>query len=157
MKEVPAVQTFSDHWAGEQSVAFSPNTMASIVRRRDGLPSYQLSSIVDDILFGVSHIIRGSDLIESTAIQLHLSKLCGFTHFQEIEFMHHHLVRDGVGKLSKTAGSTSLMHLRESGQQSVVFYKWMSRSLGVESISSAAELLDCVPKDFIPSSQNLGW
>ncbi len=157
LKTMPMIQTFSDHWVGEQSVAFSQNSMSSVVRRRDGLPSYQISSLVDDVSFGVSHIIRGVDLIESTAIQLHLSTLCGLSPFLDVQFMHHPLVRDRGGKLSKTAGSTSLKYVRESGHNKDLFYKWMSRSLGVDLVSNAAELLAVIPTVFIPSSENLGW
>ncbi len=80
-----------------------------IVRRRDGLPAYQLASLVDDLHFGITHVIRGADLQASTAAQQWLARQLGWTAFQEINFLHHPLLTDEQGvKLSKSAGAASL-------------------------------------------------
>lgn len=74
-----------------------------VVWRRDDLPAYQLASVVDDVDLGITHIVRGVDLLESTAAQLFLADALGLTDFAETTIVHHGLVSgpDG-GKLSKS-------------------------------------------------------
>jgi glutamyl-tRNA synthetase len=79
---------------------------AFIVRRRDGLPAYQLTSICDDLHFGITHIIRGEDLLASTQAQLWLAQMADWTAFNAIYVHHHPLVLDGDGqKISKSTGA----------------------------------------------------
>ncbi|MBS3915028.1 MAG: tRNA glutamyl-Q synthetase [Bacteroidetes bacterium] len=75
-----------------------------IVRRRDGIPSYQLSSLADDVHFGITDIVRGKDLFDSTFMQLQLAEMLDLPAFQSIQFYHHNLITDGKEKLSKSAG-----------------------------------------------------
>jgi glutamyl/glutaminyl-tRNA synthetase len=87
-----------------------------IVRRRDGIPAYQLSSIVDDLHYGITHIIRGKDLEPSTTIQLFLARKLNLSTFAQIKFVHHLLLHDSDGnKLSKSAAANSIRSMRERG------------------------------------------
>ena len=80
-----------------------------VVRRRDGIPAYQIASMVDDVLFGVTHAIRGLDLEPSTQAQQWLASCMGDADFLKIKFLHHPLLLDTSGeKMSKSAGSASL-------------------------------------------------
>ena len=75
------------------------------VRKKDGRPSYQLACTVDDLHFGVTHCARGEDLRASTAAQALVSDLLGYPRLADrIQFLHHPLLRDGAGKLSKSSG-----------------------------------------------------
>lgn len=77
-----------------------------MVRRRDGLPAYQLCSVVDDLHFGVDLVVRGEDLWPSTLAQLQLSEAMGEERFAKICFVHHPLLLSTQGeKLSKSAGN----------------------------------------------------
>lgn len=77
-----------------------------IVRKRDGLPAYQLCSVVDDLYFGVDLVVRGEDLWDSTLAQLQLAHALGDDRFAKICFVHHPLLLDERGeKLSKSAGN----------------------------------------------------
>lgn len=88
-----------------------------VVRRRDGIPAYQIASLADDIDFGVTHIVRGADLLPSTQAQVFLAELLGEKAFLTINFLHHPLKTDDKGiKLSKSEGATSLQHLRSRGE-----------------------------------------
>jgi glutamyl/glutaminyl-tRNA synthetase len=88
-----------------------------VVRQKNGFPSYQVASFIDDQYFNITHIIRGEDLMASTAAQLNLATRSDSTHFKKIIFGHHPLISDENGhKLSKSAGSRSLKALRENGQ-----------------------------------------
>lgn len=74
-----------------------------VVRRRGGLPAYQLASVVDDLYFDITHIVRGADLLSSTLAQKYLAQCLGAPEFQEIVILHHPLLLDEHGqKLSKS-------------------------------------------------------
>lgn len=98
------------------NAALPPQMQNVVVRRKDGLPAYQLTSVVDDVHFGVDLIVRGQDLWPSTLAQLYLSRLLNFEAFEGIVFLHHPLLTDdGGAKLSKSAGASSLKQRRERG------------------------------------------
>lgn len=102
-----------------------PVAMASaVVRRKDGIPAYHLCSVADDVHFGVDAVVRGADLFESTIFQLHLAGLLGLRAFTDAAFLHHPLIAGSEGdKLSKSAGSTSVMHMRRSGMRPFEVYR----------------------------------
>lgn len=113
-----------------------------VVRRRDGIPAYQLASLVDDLHFGVTHVVRGADLEASTQAQLYLAECLGETNFLKIRFLHHPLITDEQGeKLSKSAGSTSLKAMRESGAGPEIVFRRVGEMLGFSEANSASELL----------------
>lgn len=102
-----------------------------VVRRRDGIPAYQIASLTDDRHFGITHIVRGDDLRESTAMQEYLALLLNDDRFGQTVIWHHPLVTDASGqKLSKSAGSASLKAMREAGQSPAVVYREVARLLG---------------------------
>lgn len=87
-----------------------------VVRRRDGIPAYQIASLADDVFFKISQIIRGEDLRGSTESQVFLAEKLGLTPFLETKIWHHPLILDDSGtKLSKSAGANSLRSMRENG------------------------------------------
>lgn len=91
-----------------------------VIRQRaelGGRPSYQIASLCDDIDHGITFIVRGEDLLPSTACQLYLAERLGLEAFSRIRFVHHPLLRapDGA-KLSKSAGADSLKAMRERGE-----------------------------------------
>jgi glutamyl-tRNA synthetase len=87
-----------------------------IVRRRDGIPAYQVASVVDDVHFGVTHAVRGADLEASTQAQYFLADCLNSPVFASIRFYHHPLLLDDRGeKLSKSAGSEAVNALRSAG------------------------------------------
>lgn len=67
---------FEDLVQGQQQTALMPAD-DFVVRRRDGLIAYQLAVVVDDAWQDISHIIRGTDLLDSTPRQLYLQSLLG--------------------------------------------------------------------------------
>jgi glutamyl/glutaminyl-tRNA synthetase len=87
-----------------------------VVRKRDGFPAYQLSSLADDVHFGIDLIVRGEDLWDSTLAQLYLARLLGLQVFLQCTFVHHGLITDGAGeKLSKSAGAASIHYQQQQG------------------------------------------
>lgn len=92
----------------------SPEKWGDVVLVRKECPtSYHLSVVLDDALQGVTHVVRGTDLYEATAVHRVLQALLGLP----VPVYHHHaLWRDDEGKkLSKSAASRSLRDLRAEG------------------------------------------
>ncbi len=84
-----------------------PHDVGDIVLlRRDHIYAYHLAVVVDDAYQGVTQIVRGADLLQSTAIHLYLNHLLGFQHAQ---YLHLPLVKNAQGdKLSKQTGAQAL-------------------------------------------------
>ena len=81
------------------------------LRRRDGMWAYQFAVAVDDALMGVTEVVRGDDLLLSTAPQRYLQRLLGLP--QPERYVHLPLLRNAAGqRLSKRDGSLSLAALR---------------------------------------------
>ncbi len=91
--------TFSDRLQGTSTQHLARDTGDFVVRRRDGLFAYQLAVVVDDAEQGVTDIVRGVDLIDSTARQIYLQQLLGFP---TPRYLHIPVVTNQAGqKLSK--------------------------------------------------------
>jgi glutamyl-tRNA synthetase len=88
-----------------------------VLRQRNGRPAYHIASLADDEDFAMDLIVRGEDLLASTALQLHLASLLGLPKFLAARFVHHGLITDSGGrKLSKSAGDEALVSLRSQGK-----------------------------------------
>ena len=90
-----------------------------VLRRADGWWAYQLAVVVDDVAQGITHVVRGEDLADNTARQIHLQRLLGAP---TPRYLHTPLVLGADGeKLSKQNGaqavdmSTPLAALRDAG------------------------------------------
>ena len=105
--------TFLDERQGEQAFTAGLDFGDFLVWRRDDVPSYQLAVVVDDASMEVTEVVRGADLLRSTARQLLLQRALGLsTPF----YYHCELVLDESGeRLSKRHDALSLRALRESG------------------------------------------
>lgn len=81
--------------------------------RENGSPTYQLASVVDDIDFGITHIVRGNDHRPNEALHRRLFEALGAT---PPEFIHHGLILGEDGrKLAKRAPGATVASLREAG------------------------------------------
>jgi len=81
-----------------------------------GRPAYQIASLMDDVDQGSTMIVRGEDLLSSTACQLYLADRLGLEAFKRIRFVHHPLITDAHGqKLSKSEGAEALRTMRANG------------------------------------------
>ena len=111
------VVSFLDGTAGPQSFKAGCGTSVDfgdfVVWRKDGLPSYQLACVVDDAEMGVTEVVRGRDLLRSTARQILLQHALGL---QTPRYFHCELMRDAAGvRLAKRYDALSLRALREAG------------------------------------------
>jgi glutamyl-Q tRNA(Asp) synthetase len=95
--------TFNDRWCGPQSQNVAHQVGDFVLRRADGIWAYQLAVVVDDTAQGVTDIVRGQDLLSSTARQHQLANALGL---RPASVMHVPLVFDERGlKLSKQNGA----------------------------------------------------
>jgi len=84
-----------------------------VVWRRDGVPSYQLACVADDIAMGITEVVRGADLLKSTARQILLYRALGI---EPPQWFHCRLVVDHNGRrLAKRHDALSLRALRQRG------------------------------------------
>lgn len=74
LRAEPPAPAFTDRHLGRQQPQPLPAGLVNdfVIKRKDGLYAYQLAVVVDDIAQGVNHIVRGSDILESTFKQLYL-------------------------------------------------------------------------------------
>ena len=102
----PAQRTaFKDANYGEVSESVGQTTGDFIVRRRGPLYAYQLAVVVDDAAQGITHVVRGADLLDNTARQIVLQHALGYS---ELDYLHVPVITDGAQKLSKQSGAEAL-------------------------------------------------
>jgi glutamyl/glutaminyl-tRNA synthetase len=105
--------TFDDQHFGRQRYLAGRDFGDFVVWRRDDVPAYQLAAVVDDDAMKISEVVRGADLLKSTARQLLIYRALGL---QAPEFYHCDLVCDERGeRLAKRHDALSVRKLRESG------------------------------------------
>jgi len=104
---------FVDLNSGEQRYVAGHDFGDFLVWRRDDVPSYQLAVVVDDAAMHISEVVRGADLLKSTARQLLLLRALACP---VPDYFHCELVRDASGvRLAKRQDALSIRHLRLTG------------------------------------------
>jgi glutamyl-tRNA synthetase len=109
---------FADLNLGRQRFVTGIDFGDFLVWRRDDVPAYQLAVVVDDAAMRITEVVRGADLLKSTARQLLLMRALGYADLGYVapDYFHCALVRDAGGvRLAKRHDALSIRHLRESG------------------------------------------
>ncbi len=105
--------SFTDAHFGPQQLVAGRDFGDFVVWRNDDVPAYQLAVVVDDAAMQITEVVRGADLLVSTARQLLLYRALGLT---PPAFYHCPLMNDESGRrLAKRHDALSLRALRESG------------------------------------------
>ncbi len=134
----PGIVSFTDVVYGAQHFDLAKLTGDFLIARHGGAPAYQLAVVVDDHAQGVTQVVRGRDLLESTAQQLLLYAALGF---EPPSFAHLPLVLDEHGKrLAKRSDAVSLQALRARGVTPERLVGWAAESVGLslEGVAPAA-------------------
>lgn len=98
--------SFNDRFAGTVTQHLASESGDFVLKRGDGFWAYQLAVVVDDAGQGVTDIVRGTDLIDSTARQIYLQRLLGVP---TPRYLHVPVVRNAQGeKLSKQTGAVAV-------------------------------------------------
>lgn len=128
------VVRFTDLIMGAMTVPLAAEMPDFVIRRKDGIPAYQVASVCDDVLMGINLVVRGQDLLASTAAQLFLARQAGADGFTSVRFAHHPLVHESNGnKLSKSHDSLSIHEMRKRGVQAEEVWQALGRLLGWEA------------------------
>jgi glutamyl-tRNA synthetase/glutamyl-Q tRNA(Asp) synthetase len=110
----PGVERFDDARLGPLVQDPASQCGDLLLRDRDGFWTYQFAVTVDDYRHGIDLVIRGEDLLASTARQIRLARMLGRA--DPPVFLHHELVVNARGeKLSKSAGALAIRELRSAG------------------------------------------
>jgi glutamyl-Q tRNA(Asp) synthetase len=95
---------FTDRVQGEIAQSVAKEVGDFVLRRADGIVAYQLAVVVDDAAQGVTDVVRGADLLDSTARQIHLQRLLGAA---TPRYLHVPVATNAAGeKLSKQTSAT---------------------------------------------------
>jgi len=106
---------FTDLHLGPQEFVGGRDFGDFVVWRRDDVPAYQLAVVSDDAAMRITEVVRGADLLKSTARQLLLFRALGLN---SPEFYHCDLLRDERGaRLAKRHDALSIRRMRESGMK----------------------------------------
>lgn len=106
---------FYDNALGLQRFVAGKDFGDFLIWRRDGVPAYELAVVVDDAAMGITEVVRGEDLLKSTARQLLIYRALETT---APSFYHCPLIRDSEGKrLAKRHDALSIRSLREAGKR----------------------------------------
>jgi len=98
--------TFEDQVMGKYSQQLNTECGDFVIKRRDDLFAYQLAVVVDDALQGVTEVVRGTDLLDSTPRQIYLQQQLGYA---QPDYLHLPLVVDeNQQKLGKSTGGAAL-------------------------------------------------
>ncbi len=111
---------FEDRLQGLQCSNLKDDLGDFVLKRRDGIISYQLAVVVDDYLQGITHVVRGADLLDNTARQIWLGSILNYP---SLSYMHLPLAMNNQGqKLSKQnlAQALDLSKASELLQQAIL-------------------------------------
>ena len=121
---------FEDLALGKQTQDLNRAVGDFVLRRRDGVYTYQLAVVVDDAEQGITHIVRGADLLNNTARQIYLQRVLGY---QTPSYLHLPLVLDEHGeKLSKQTLASAIQ--TENAQQALQELRKAARHLGLRDL-----------------------
>ncbi len=129
---------FVDRRFGPCHVDPSPHGDPVLIRR-DGIATYLLAVVVDDLRDGVTEVVRGADLLEFTAIQIQLWRALGAT---PPTWLHAPLLVGSDGrKLSKSHASTEVAALRRTGVKPGQIWQLLLPLLGIEGHDQLADAI----------------
>ena len=112
-RDASAVISFEDEIQGKYTQNIAENVGDFVIRRGDGIFSYQLAVTVDDTEQAVTHVIRGADLLASTPRQIFLARALGR---EPPRYMHLPLVLDANGeRIAKRSTGAHVRALRDAG------------------------------------------
>ena len=134
--------SFTDLCRGPQSEQVGLAAGDFVLRRADGVHAYQLAVVVDDGLMGITHVVRGADLLDSTARQIWLHQVLGF---RPPRFAHVPLLVDNQGhRLSKRHASLAVAALRDAGIRAPTIIGWLAHWAGLLAEPQAVQPAELV-------------
>jgi glutamyl-tRNA synthetase len=135
---------FDDGVQGRACFRPAADTGDFVVRRKDGVAAYQLAVVVDDAAMGITDVVRGGDLLGSTARQILLFRALGLA---VPRYAHAALMLGADGeRLSKRHGAVSLAELRGEGVAPEKVVGWLASTCGLAEPGEQIRAADLVPR-----------
>jgi len=132
---------FTDGILGDLSID-AASVSDPVLIRGDGQFLYTLASVCDDVDYGITHVVRGSDHVTNTATQIQIIRALGGT---VPTFAHHSLLTGPQGEaLSKRLGTLALRDLRAQGVQPMALLSHMARLGTSDPVELRTDLADLV-------------
>jgi glutamyl-tRNA synthetase len=144
--------TFTDQFAGEQRFDAARELGDFVIAKADGTPAYQLAVVVDDAAMGITDIVRGDDLLDSTPRQILLYQALGLADSIP-QYYHLPLIVGPDGRrLAKRHGDTRLAYYRQMGVPAERVLALLARwsGLGDRERTTARELLSRCDLSHLP-------
>ncbi len=150
---------FEDIFQGFQCFNLSEATGDFIVRRSDGVYAYQLAVVVDDAAMGITHVVRGFDLISSAPRQLYLQQCLKVSSPQ---YGHIPLIVDREGKrLAKRNKDASLLYLKEeahwSAHKILGHLAWIAGLIPEDEPCSLDDLVRLANLESLVNKRSIVW
>lgn len=145
---------FADQFRGLQSFDVGRQLGDFIIAKGDGTPAYQLAVVVDDAAMGITHVVRGDDLLDSTPRQILLYHALGLA--DHIPTYYHLPLVVGVDgrRLAKRHGDTRLATYRGQNISARSMLQLLAKWCGIENaagVSAAGDLLAFFRMDAMPA------
>lgn len=135
-KLLPGEIKWNDMVRGEVKYE-AENLSDPVIIREDGSFLYHLPSVIDDVDFGITHIVRGEDHVTNTASQIQMFEALGG---QIPTFAHLPLLTGKEGKLSKRLGSLGVSELRDEGVEAMAISSFLAKLGTSEAIEPFYDL-----------------
>jgi glutamyl-tRNA synthetase len=149
----PGAVEFADAIHGPQSIDAAAMLGDFVIAKSDGTPAYQLAVVVDDARAGITDIVRGDDLLDSTPRQILLYRALGLTG-RIPRYTHLPLVVGTDGRrLAKRHGDTRLAHYRAAGVGAGDVLRRLARWSGIDpppTMQTAGDLVGRLDLDRLP-------
>ena len=130
---------FNDRWQGLVSESLSAAVGDFVLRRADGFWAYQLAVVIDDADQGITHVVRGADLLESTSRQIYLQRLLNK---KTPHYLHVPVITNDRGeKLSKQTGAQAL-DISQPVSTLLVAAKALELDIQAEAVNSVQSLYE---------------
>lgn len=144
-----SVVGFDDAIVGAQSQDVAREVGDFVLRRADGYWAYQLAVVVDDADQGITQVVRGADLLDSTARQILLQRALGLP---TPAYAHLPLLLDAHGrKLSKSDAAHPLDPAAPQAALRAAWYALGQDPHALDAVATVTELLDCARISFNPA------
>ena len=159
----PGAVEFHDVIQGHQTFAPADEVGDFVVRRKDGTAAYQLAVVVDDAAMAITHVLRGADLLPSTARQILLYHALGLS--TPVWIHAPLLLAPGGTRLAKRDRAVTIAEAREASVNSQAVVGWLAATCGLAEIGekiSADEVatrfdLSRIPSHPTPAASPPAW
>jgi len=122
-----------DKMLGQTSINLTKHINYPVLKRKDDLPAYQIASLVDDTYYKINTVIRGEDLLPSTALQIYLAQITNKHTFSKANFLHHSLIKGTANqKLSKSQAAPAVHLWKNQPNGKMKFFREIAVLLNVD-------------------------